>query len=241
MDEESIPGEESDTYTLTDDDAGERIKTLVTFLDDEEQQETAVGPATSFIVPEASRILVTNFNQGNYILHAATNISNGFVSGAHPNGYTIDRIVAFRAFNTPASSNDAEFRLYTSTPDSDARERRPDTRIMTISGPNRIVTSNIWFNARSRVKLDPSTTYHTVLTTPTDETIGCSTAAGGGEDSNSLEGFDILDRHYVYPDSDTGFTDDQSCVIQIKGFELASSNLVQTVEFTSSPSSGNAA
>ena len=230
-----IPGAVSDAYRLTDDDEGKRIRLQVRFDDDYGYHEIRSGPATSYIVPEASRILVTNFNQGNYILHAATNISNGFVSGAHPNGYTIDRIVAFRAFNTPASSNDAEFRLYTSTSDSDARERKPDTRIMTISGPNRIVTSNIWFNARSRVKLDPSTTYHTVLTTPTDETIGCSTAAGGGEDSNSLEGFDILDRHYVYPDSDTGFTDDQSCVIQIKGFELASSNLVQTVEFTSSP------
>ena len=235
VDEESITGEESDTYTLTDDDAGKRIKTLVTFYDDEEQQETAVGPATSYIVPEAARILVTNFNQGGSRLHTTTNISSGFISGAHPNGYAIDRIVTIRAFNTPASSDDAEFRLYTSTSDSDARERRPDTRIMTISGPNRVVTSNIWFNARSRVKLDPSTTYHAALTTRTDETIGCSTVAGGGEDSNSLEGFDILDRYYVYPDWATGSTDDQSCTIQITGFELASSNLVQSVKFTSSP------
>ena len=235
VNEESITGEDSDTYTLTDDDAGKRIKTLVTFYDDDEQQETAVGPATSFIVPEASRILVTNFNQPGSRHHTTTNISSGFISGDHPNGYAIDRIVIIRAFNTPASSDDAEFRLYTSTSDSDARERRPDTRIMTISGPNRVVTSNIWFNARSRVKLDPSTTYHAALTTRTDETIGCSAVAGGGEDSNSLEGFDILDNHYVYPDSATGSTDDQSCTIQIKGFELASSNLVQNLKFTSSP------
>ena len=235
VDEKSIMGEESDTYTLTDDDVGQRIKTLVTFYDDDEVQETAVGPTTSFIVPEAARILVTNFNQGGSRLHTTTNISSGFISGAHPNGYAIDRIVTIRAFNTPASSDDAEFRLYTSTSDSDARERRPDTRIMTISGPNRIVTSNIWFNARSRVKLDPSTTYHAVLTTRTDETIGCSTVAGGREDSDSLPGFDILDRYYVYPDWATGSTDDQSCTIQITGFELVSSNLVQSVKFTSSP------
>ena len=235
VDEESITGEESDTYALTDDDAGERIRTLVTFYDDEEERETAIAPATSFIVPEASRILVTNFNQPGSRHLTTTNISSGFISGDHPNGYAIDRIVIIRAFNTPASSDDAEFRLYTSTSDSDARERRPDTRIMTISDPNRFVTSNIWFNARSRVKLDPSTTYHAALTTRTDETIGCSTTAGGGEDSSSLEGFDILDRHYVYPDSATGSTDDQSCTIQIKGFELASSNLVQSLKFTSSP------
>ena len=235
VDEKSIMGEESDTYTLTDDDTGQRIKALVTFYDDDEVQETAVGPTTSFIVPEAARILVTNFNQGGSRLHTTTNISSGFISGAHPNGYAIDRIVTIRAFNTPASSDDAEFRLYTSTSDSDARERRPDTRIMTISGPNSVVTSNIWFNARSRVKLDPSTTYHAALTTPTDETIGCSAVEGGGEDSDSLPGFDILDRYYVYPDWATGSTDDQSCTIQITGFELASSNLVQSVKFTSSP------
>ena len=63
MDEKSIMGEESDTYTLTDDDTGQRIKALVTFYDDDEVQETAVGPTTSFIVPEAARILVGNFNQ----------------------------------------------------------------------------------------------------------------------------------------------------------------------------------
>ena len=230
-----IPGAVSDTYRLTDDDEGKRIRLQVRFDDDYGYHEIRSGPATSFIVPEAARILVTNFNQGGSRLHTTTNISSGFISGAHPNGYAIDRIVTIRAFNTPASSDDAEFRLYTSTSDSDARERRPDTRIMTISGPNRVVTSNIWFNARSRVKLDPSTTYHAALTTRTDETIGCSTVAGGGEDNNSLEGFDILDRYYVYPDWATGSTDDQSCTIQIKGFELASSNLVQSVKFTSSP------
>ena len=236
VDEKSIMGEESDTYTLTDDDTGQRIKTLVTFLDNEEVQETAVGPATSFIVPEAARILVGNFNQTSSSSFTTTDISNGFVSGAHPHGYAIDEIVFRRVYNTPASSDEAEFRLYTSTSNTDARERKPDTRIMTLSGPNRVVTSNIWFNAQSRVKLEPSTTYHAVLTTTSaSDVIGCSGVTGGGEDSNSLEGFDIIDRHYVYPDSDSGFTDDRSCTILITGFELATSNLVQSLKFTSSP------
>ena len=59
VDEESITGEESETYTLKDDDAGQRIKTLVTFLDNEEGRETAVGPATSVITPDP-RVLVSN-------------------------------------------------------------------------------------------------------------------------------------------------------------------------------------
>ena len=236
VDEKSIMGEESDTYTLTDDDTGQRIKALVTFYDDDEVQETAVGPTTSFIVPEAARILVGNFNQTSSSSFTTTDISNGFVSGAHPHGYAIDEIVFRRVYNTPASSDEAEFRLYTSTSNTDARERKPDTRIMTVSGPNRVVTSNIWFNAQSRVKLEPSTTYHAVLTTTSaSDVIGCSGVTGGGEDSNSLEGFDIIDRHYVYPDSDSGFTDDRSCTILITGFELATSNLVQSLKFTSSP------
>ena len=231
-----IPGAVSDAYRLTDDDEGKRIRLQVRFDDDYGYHEIRSGPATSFIVPEAARILVSNFNQTSSSSFTTTDISNGFVSGAHPNGYAIDEIVFRRVYNTPASSDEAEFRLYTSTSNTDARERKPDTRIMTVSGPNRVVTSNIWFNAQSRVKLEPSTTYHAVLTTTSaSDVIGCSGVTGGGEDSNSLEGFDIIDRHYVYPDSASGFTDDRSCTILITGFELATPNFVQSVEFTSSP------
>ena len=225
-----IPGAVSDAYRLTDDDEGKRIRLQVRFDDDYGYHEIRSGPATSFIVPEAARILVTNFNQPGSSSNTTTNISSGFISGAHPNGYAIDRIVFRRAHNTPASNNDAEFRLYTSTSDS-----KPDTRIMTLSGPNRVVSTNIWFYPQSRVKLEPSATYHVVFTTRTSETIGCSAVEGGGEDSDSLPGFDILDRYYVYPDSASGFTDDQSCTIHITGFELATPNFFQSVEFTSSP------
>ena len=55
-----IAGEMSDTYTLTDDDAGTRIRLQVTFRDDSGSQETLTGPATSLIVPEP-RLLVSNF------------------------------------------------------------------------------------------------------------------------------------------------------------------------------------
>ena len=235
VDEESITGEESETYTLTDDDAGQRIKTLVTFLDNEEGRETAVGPATSYIVPEAARILVSNIKQSGSA-RTTDNISNGFVSGANPHGYLIDEILFQRSIITQASSNDAEFRLYTSTLDNNVRERKPDTRIITISPPYKTSAQNIFFSPQSRVNLAPSTTYHAVFTTRTDEIIGCYIVSGGSEDNGSLEGFDILDRFYVYPmASGSGFTDGSSCVFRIKGFELASSNLVQSVDFTSTP------
>ena len=57
-----ITGAMSDTYTLTDDDAGTRIRLQVTFRDDSNSQETLSGPATSLIVPEP-RILVSNFGK----------------------------------------------------------------------------------------------------------------------------------------------------------------------------------
>ena len=235
VDEESITGEESETYTLTDDDAGQRIKTLVTFLDNEEGRETAVGSATSYIVPEAARILVSNIKQSGST-RTTDNISNGFVSGANPHGYLIDEILFQRSIITQASSNDAEFRLYTSTLDNNVRERKPDTRIITISPPYKTSAQNIFFSPQSRVNLAPSTTYHAVFTTRTDEIIGCYIVSGGSEDNGSLEGFDILDRFYVYPmASGSGFTDGSSCVFRIKGFELASSNLVKSVDFTSTP------
>ena len=230
-----ISRETLDTYTLTDDDVGKRIQLIVTFHDDYNSLERLTGPATSLIVPAAPRILVGNYSQTRSIPRTTPNISTGFVSGAHPHGYAIDSIVFQREFYSSASSDEAEFRLYTSTSDSNARNRRPDTRIMTVSGPNRVASFNIYFNPQSRVKLEPSTTYHVVLTTTTNETIGCSLVTGGGEDSDSLPGFDILDRYYVYPDWATGFMNDRSCIIQIKGFELESSNFVQSVEFTSSP------
>ena len=231
-----IPGAVSNAYRLTEGDEDKRVRLQVRFDDDYDYHEIRSGPATSLVAPEAPRILVGNFNQTDSSSFTTTDISNGFVSGAHPHGYAIDEITFRRAYNTPASNDEAEFRLYTSTSNTDARERKPDTRIMTVSGPNRVVTSNIWFNAQSRVKLEPSTTYHAVLTTTSaSDVIGCSGVTGGGEDSTSLPGFEIIDRHYVYPNSAIGFTDDRSCTIQITGFELATPNFVESVEFTSSP------
>ena len=230
-----IPGAMSDAYRLTDDDEGKRVRLQVRFDDDYGYHEIRSGPATSLVAPEASRILVSNIKQSGSA-RTTDNISNGFVSGANPHGYVIDEILFERSITTQVSSNDAEFRLYTSTLDNNVRERKPDTRIITISPPYKTSAQNIFFSPQSRVNLAPSTTYHAVFTTRTDETIGCYIVSGGSEDSGSLEGFDILDRFYVYPmGSDSGFTDGSSCVFRIKGFELASSNLVQSVDFTSTP------
>ena len=229
-----ISGATSVTYTLTDDDVGKRIQLQVQFTDDDNNQETRTGPATSLVV-SAPRFLVGNFGQTGAEGRVLRNVSTGFVAGAHPLGYTIDDIGIWRNTNLSVSSGLGEFRLYTSTSHSSPRERRPDDRIMTVSGPDGISGRRLTFNAPSRVKLDPSSTYHVVLTTSTGETIGCDSVSGGGEDSSSLAGFDIIDRYQGYPNPSAGFRDDRSCRFQIRGFELASSKFVQSVEFTSSP------
>ena len=55
---EDIPGEVSETYTLTDDDVGKRVRLQVRFNDDEGTAEMRTGPATS-VITKASHLLET--------------------------------------------------------------------------------------------------------------------------------------------------------------------------------------
>ena len=229
-----ISGATSKTYTLTDDDVGTRIFVLVTFRDDADSEEILSGPPTSLIAAEP-RLLVGNFGQTDDIADTTRNVSSGFVSGTHQLGYAIDSITMERSGLTSASSDEAEFRLFTSTLNSDPHERRPVSRIMTIKGPDRVNGRQLTFNAQSGVKLSPSATYHVVMTTSTSGTIGC-TVLGDGKDSGSLAGFDIIGGGYEPPDWTTAIIfNDRSCIFAINGFESVSSSFVKSLEFTSSP------
>ena len=114
VDEESIAGEESETYTLKDDDAGQRIKTLVTFLDNEEGRETAVGPATSIITPDP-RVLVSNTAKSTGT-STNENYSSAFITGPHEQGYSIDTVRMQRNKDTATTvpNGQTEYRLYSS-------------------------------------------------------------------------------------------------------------------------------
>ena len=228
-----ISGETSDTYTLTVDDFGKRIQLQVRFTDDDNYPETRTGPATSLIVREP-RLLVGNLGHTASPTFTRSNVSTGFVTGAHPLGYTIDEFRIQRYSGTTVSSGLAEFRLHTSTSRSDPLDRLPGARIITVSGPDNVSGGVLTFDMPSKVKLSPGATYHVALTTSTGEHIGCFTAPDG-EDSGSLAGFDIIDRNYGYPDPSTVFFPGKSCRFQINGFELVSSSFVEKVEFTSSP------
>ena len=240
VDEESIMGEESETYTLTDDDAGKRIRTLVTFLDDDEQQETAVGPATSLIKSEeAARKLVSNFTRGivNTTIGGETTRSTGFVTGPHELGYVIDDITTYRGVLDTLGDGDAEIQVYDSTSDANPLGRKPDDLVMTANDFIRVNGYIVAYGAESRVKLDPDTTYHISMVSLIGKPPGCRTASQDAIDDDSLEGFSIIYRTYALsaPGMATVNFVNRSCGLNLRGFELQSSNFVQNVEFTSTP------
>ena len=228
-----IAGANVNTYTLTEDDAGKRIQLQVQFSDDTSNPETRTGPATSLVV-HGLRVLVSNIG---LVTQSATtsNRSNGFETGAHSLGYAIDNVELIRSATSPADNTVSAFYLYASTSETDPLDRKPmPTPIMTVNGPPSVSGSELTFVTPSNVKLEPSTTYHVVLTHFHSDVIACQ-EAGPGLDSSSLAGFSIFERSYAHPAYDD--PSDVPCAFRINGFERISANSVVTVEFTSSPPS----
>ena len=218
----------TDTYTLTDHDLGKRIRVQAQFNDVNDKTVTSNGPGTSFIVP-AVRLLVGNRSRSSTSTSSGSDASNGFGAGAHQFGYAIDSVVMRRGDGV--SSDLAEFRLYDSTEHIADESRLPDTRLLTVSGPDAVNGELLTFFT-PKLKLDRNTNYHVVLTTSVSQSLGCRIAAFG-RDSGSLAGFSIVNRHHLYPDSTaTAF---QPCTFAIYGIELLSSVFVEKIEFTSSP------
>ena len=232
VDEESIMGEESDTYTLTDDDTGQRIKALVTFLDNEEARETAVGPATSIITPDP-RVLVSNTAKSTAI-STDKNYSSAFITGPHEQGYSIDTVRMRRNNGTATTvpNGQTEYRLYSSVGTSDTLFAYPRDLLMTASPPEEVRGEWLTFKASSKVKLQPNTPYQNALSSKTDSYVGC-VIADNGVDSNSLAGFSITPRIHQLDDP-TKFIPN-ACTFEVKGFELTASPFVGKVEITSTP------
>ena len=232
VDEESIAGEESETYTLKDDDAGQRIKTLVTFLDNEEGQETAVGPATSIITPDP-RVLVSNTSKSTGF-STNENYSSALITGPHEQGYSIDTVRMRRNNRTATTvpNGQTEYRLYSSVGTTDPIYSYPQNLLMTISPPEEVDGEWLTFKASSKVKLRPNTPYQNALSSKTDSYVGCA-LANSGVDSNSLAGFSIPPRIHQLG-TPTLFIPN-ACTFEVKGFELTASPFVEKVEITSTP------
>ena len=233
---EDIPGAVSETYTLTDDDVGKRVRLQVRFNDDEGTAEMRTGPATS-VITKAPHLLVGNLTR-NVVgaIGAAYTQSTGLVTGPHEFGYAIEDVTAHRGVTGPLSDGDAEIRVYDSTSNTNPVERKPKSLIMTADDLTRVSGLILDYSARSRAKLDPDTTYHIALAALSVAPLSCKTAHQTGVDSDSLAGFSIIYRTYQL--SDEGVTSgqlDRACALAIKGSELQSPNFVQEVEFTSTP------
>ena len=224
-----ISGATSDTYTLTDDDVGKRIRLQVQFTDDGGFSETRTGPATS-VIARAPRTLVTNYSRS-ISADTTLNVSSGFGTGAHPLGYSIERVTVHRSSFTSAPAASAEFGLYTSTVTSNPIAAKPDDLIIRVSGPDRVSGLDLTFDLPSRVKLSRETIYHIVLTSSSGAKVGCR-LGNSGTDSGSLTGFSMIGRTHHFP---SGGAHDGACLMRIEGFELVSSKFVEKVEFTSSP------
>ena len=232
VDEESIAGEESETYTLKDDDAGQRIKTLVTFLDNEEGRETAVGPATSIITPDP-RVLVSNTAKSTGT-STNENYSSAFITGPHEQGYSIDTVRMQRNKDTATTvpNGQTEYRLYSSVGTENPIFAHPKDLLMTISPPEEVSGEWLTFKASSKVKLRPNTPYQNALSSKTDSYVGC-VIANNGVDSNSLAGFSISPRIHQLGSPTQVIAN--ACTFEVKGFELTASPFVEKVEITSTP------
>ena len=237
---EDIPGEVSETYTLTDDDVGKRVQLQVRFDDDEGTAEMRTGPATS-VITKAPHLLVGNLTQNPTNVTPLLRVqSTGFVTGTHGFGYTMDNATAYRSKDTYVNHGEAEIRIHGSRWAPTTIEHTPsDVLVVAASDLTSQSGVIVHYSARSRVKLDPDTVYHFLVAAVNDaEAHGCKTARDEGLDSNSLPGFSINDRsHLSQPGSlsTISHSPNNACGLAIRGSELQSSNFLKDLEFTSSP------
>ena len=171
---EDIPGAVSETYTLTD-DVGKRVRLQVRFNDDEGTAEMRTGPATS-VITKAPHLLVGNLTQ-NPNGHAQMPgeklpvQSTGFNTGMHRFGYVIDSATAYRGKGTPVNDGEAEIRIHGSTSEANAIDRRPVAGVLVVAASD-LTRQNgliVDYSARSRAKLNPSTTYHLLVAALDDD------------------------------------------------------------------------
>ena len=133
------------------------------------------------------------------------------------------------------NDGEAEIRIHGSTSEANAIDRRPLASVLVVAASDLTRQNGVIvdYSARSRAKLNPSTTYQLLVAAldDDDEPHSCRVALGEGLDSNSLPGFSINDRTYAsWPGTlSTISSTDDGCAFAIKGSELQSSNFLEGV------------
>ena len=230
----NITGETAETYTLTDDDLDKRIQLHVEFTDDSGSAETLTGPATSRIV-RAPRSLINTVHAQGIGAETSEEYTRSFKTATHTHGYMMDSIVMGRSLSTAVTNDRAEFRLFASTTHAEFSKGRATDRIMTISGADSVSSDGRYLTfTPSRLKLEPQTIYHAMLTRSSGPVIGCRYGFSFG--NYLAPGFSIHVGSFQYPphaNVNFGSNSTKNCQMNIRGAELSSPTYVENLEFTS--------
>ena len=202
---ESDVGTDSPTYTLTDDDAGKKIKVEVTFMDDRGSSEGPLASPPSDAVA-GTDVLVQNIGQtptpaGRHPLDAdSPNEAQGFTTGANAAGYTLSSIGI--RFHTIADISTAGSELTVTLNEESGGV--PGAALCTLSDPATFSASGV--HAFDAPTTDPcptlaaSTTYFVVLSRANNDTseIRPDTSVSNDEDSGSLAGWSMEDAALLW-------------------------------------------
>ena len=216
---ESDVGTDSPTYTLTDDDAGKKIKVEVTFTDDRGSSEGPLASPPSDAVA-GTDVLVQNIGQtptpsGRHPLDAdSPNEVQGFTTGADAAGYTLSSIGI--RFHTIADISTAGSELTVMLNEESGGE--PGAALCTLSDPETFSASGV--HAFDAPTTDPcptlaaGATYFVVLSRANNDTseIRPDTSVSTDEDSGSLAGWSMEDAALFWDSTVSAWLDDAAVI-----------------------------
>ena len=226
------------TYTLTDDDQGQTIKLMVSFIDDNGNSETLTSAATAE-VSKTPQFLVSNLGVGvegaggiqRTLSAARSGFAQAFTTGAKTNGYAVGAVDIQVSHFYDASNTADQLRV---TINGVASEGEPDDAHCILTNPSSftplsVITFEAPAGAGSCPQLAAETTYFVVIEwispTGTDsfavipQTYPTKESAAIAEDPGGAEGWSIADNSYylsVSSDARTWTEYDEMASFKIK-------------------------
>ena len=221
-----ISGETSSTYTLTDDDAENKIKVKVTFTDDESNAEGPLSSeATDTIVP--ADVLVRNTKQTrrssgeDFDSQSPDVIAQGFTTGANAGGYTLDSI-GVHFFSTANNMSPAVNRI-SATLNADGGSE-PGAELCSLANPATFGGSGLHAFAAATTcpTLHAGTTYWVLLKNDSRTFTYLSATDNDAEDPGGAAGWSIGDGHTqrqgpVSSNPGRWFSNMRPLLIEVKG------------------------
>ena len=224
-----ISGATSSTYTLTDDDAENKIKVKVTFTDDESNAEGPLSSeATDTIVP--ADVLVRNTRQTrrssgeDFDSQSPDLIAQGFTTGANAGGYTLDSI-GVHFFSTANNLSPAANRI-SATLNADGGSE-PGAELCSLTNPATFGGSGLHAFAAPTMgttcpTLHAGTTYWVLLKNDSRTFTYLSATDNDAEDPGGAAGWSIGDGHTqrqgpVSSNPGRWFSNTRPLLIEVKG------------------------